>query len=128
MAKHRTARQWASIVNSYERGNATLEAFCQHRGLAPSTLCYHLRRRRARPVESRAPETEPSPRLLEIKAPPAEPLLPADEAPAPGSPARPVARDEILVELPARHGPIAIHCQCRHLGEVLRQIPGLRPS
>lgn len=127
MAKHRTARQWASIVRSYEHGNATLAAFCQRRSLAPSTLSYHLRRHRARSGESRASETTPLPRLLEIKAPPAESLLSGDELPAPGSLGR-QAGHEVLIELPTGHGPIAIHCQCRQLGEVLRQIPGLRPS
>ena len=124
MAKHRTARQWASILESYERSGLTQGAFCQCRGLALSTLSNRLRRHRATTsqCDERAGTSKPpSSRLLELIAP-ADSGGEGEPAQFSGEP-RPEDGLDVRIELPAQLGGLSIHCRRRDLGEVLRQIP-----
>lgn len=115
MAKHRSARQWTSVIKSYRGSGLTQVEFCRRKGLALSTLTYHLRRERSDGVRGRsALEGEPGSRLLEV-------AVPATQAPRSGC-----AADSVLIEVALIRGEfLRIHCQSRQTGEVLRQISGL---
>jgi hypothetical protein len=115
MAKHRSARQWASIIESYRGSALTQVEFCRRKGVALSTLAYHLSRERCDGV--RAPSTseaERGPRLVEIS-------VPAGQVPRGSGTA-----DCVLIEVPLIRGEVlCIRCLSQQTGEVLRQIPGL---
>jgi hypothetical protein len=115
MAKHRTARQWASLLRRYESSGLTQRAFCQRQGIALSTLTYHLRRNRRKAGSSA--ELEATPKLVELK-------LEADESVARAGAGAAVVR----IELDALGNvPILIHCQSAQVGEILAQVRSLPP-
>jgi hypothetical protein len=112
MAKQRSARRWASIIRSYRGSGLTQVEFCGRRGLALSTLTYHLRKERPQ-FDT---EGEAGPQLLELSVS-ARPANHLDWR---------SAIESVLIEVPTGQGEtLRIHCQCRQTGEVLRQIPGL---
>mgnify|MGYP001803044883 CR=1 FL=1 len=112
MAKRRSARQWASILESYRGSGLTQAEFCRRKGVALATLGYQLRRDRS-PSESRSQsENSPVPQLLEVTSPA------ADSAGIDGLP--------IQIEVPTVHGQaVRIHCHSQQVGDVLRQVPGV---
>lgn len=84
--------------------------FCRRKGLALSTLTYHLRRERL-PGEGGSPGAEGKavPELFELELPFST-----------------LAGESIVIEVPLREDRgLRIHCRCCQTGEVLRQIHSL---
>jgi hypothetical protein len=112
MSKQRSARQWAAIIRSYRGSGLTQVEFCRRKGLALSTLTYHLRRDAGPEGQRSEAGDEAAPKLLELEL--AVPSLPTAT---------------VVIEVPWQRGEgLRIHCHCRQTGEVLRQIPGLLPG
>jgi len=111
MAKHRTTRQWASILQRFENSGLSQAAFCRRHHIPLSTLTYQLRLRRQR---ERA-DGEPQPELIELKLP----------ASASGS-AMEVSHRGVRIEWRTPVGtPVMIHCASTEVGEILAQIANL---
>ena len=115
MAKHRSARQWASILRRYENSGMTQAAFCKRHGIALSTLCYHLRRGPTLPDGEGEPE--PAPGLVELKLPKGGPISPAG---APDAGVRIEWAGSGAVK-------VTIECHSQQVGQILAQIPNLLP-
>jgi hypothetical protein len=115
MAKHRTARQWASILDLYRRSELSQAEFCRRRGLALSTFGFHLRRAGCgEGLPEGNPVTGGGPRLMEVALQAASPL--GRTPPASG----------VLIEIESGHKHrVRIHCQGDQTGEILRQIYAL---
>jgi len=118
MAKHRTAREWASLIARYENGSLTQVAFCRRHHLALSTFGYQLRKHRSSGSRETTVENSADGHLVELA--PAfgqSPLITAI-----GSP-------EVRIELSTPGNlPVSIHCQSYQVGEIFAQIPNLLPS
>jgi hypothetical protein len=112
MAKQRSTRQWAALLDSYRGSGLSQVEFCRRRGLALSTFGYHLRRVRGGDVKKGS-----SPGLVEVSlgARCEGTIAPAD--------------DRVEIEIDAAPGQrVRIRCHRQHAGDILRQIPGLRWS
>ncbi len=123
MTKQRTARQWASLIRTYESSGLTQAAFCRRHHIALSTLSYHLRKHRAGQHAAPAPHDQPgpacAPSLIELSLP----------SPAPGAATGGMtSRGEIRIDVNLPGGPAtSIHCHSTQAGEILAQLANLQP-
>lgn len=114
MAKLRTERQWAAIIEEYQRSGLTQAAFCLRESVALSSLVFHLRRHRRAGTHPSSENAAP-PRLVELQLP---------TAPVPGPAAKSGSSALISIEWDA----VRIRCQCHQVGEILAQIQALAPG
>jgi transposase-like protein len=70
----RSAGQWRTLIERYERGSATLARFCEREGVAPSTFQYWRRRLREAAASASAPSAAARLVAVQVRQ---EPIAPA---------------------------------------------------
>ncbi len=114
MAKHRSPKQWASVIAAYHNRSVSQAQFCSKHQISASALNYHLRKASQPPCSRQGdPPPQKLPPLVELVA----------ELPPGDTPAAEAGEPDVEVTWTTdRLGMVTVRCHCRHLGEVFSQI------